>query len=288
MTLNEKFSYKNIIEFKNDLLKKMNSLENRVTDKIKNNDEDITIKLEEILEKIISSETDIFNLRQISSENQQKYEKIELLDKFKNKAETSLLSHNIRINNIFQEIGEIKLKYDKIFIENLTIPGFVGHSCKYKNLSEYIVHNIKENKKYENENNKIKNDIITINQKIDNFQKMHIGLLDSICERTNKLMESKIKDIKDIFEKKFEEIMDKIKEIKIKDMENRIDIDKYSKEFKLFTDDFYSFKEHMEKYGINIEQKINKIETNEENNKKIDANNEKILDIKKSFTKYKR
>ena len=133
MTLNEKISYKNIIEFKNDLLKKMNSLENRVADKIKNNDEDITIKLEEILEKIISSETDIFNLRQISSENQQKYEKIELLDKFKNKAETSLLSHNIRINNIFQEIGEIKLKYDKIFIENLTIPGFVGHSCKYKN-----------------------------------------------------------------------------------------------------------------------------------------------------------
>ena len=112
MTLNEKFSYKNIIEFKNDLLKKMNSLENRVADKIKNNDEDITIKLEEILEKIISSETDIFNLRQISSENQQKYEKIELLDKFKNKAETSILSHNIRINNIFQEIGEIKLKYD--------------------------------------------------------------------------------------------------------------------------------------------------------------------------------
>jgi hypothetical protein len=288
MTLNEKFSYKNIIEFKNDLLKKMNSLENRVADKIKNNDEDITIKLEEILEKIISSETDIFNLRQISSENQQKYEKIELLDKFKNKAETSLLSHNIRINNIFQEIGEIKLKYDKIFIENLTIPGFVGHSCKYKNLSEYIIHNIKENKKYENENNKIKNDIIAINQKLDNFQKMHIGLLDSICERTNKLIESKIKDVKDIFEKKFEEIMDKIKEIKIKDMENRIDIDKYSKEFKLFTDDFYSFKEHMEKYGINIEQKINKIETNEENNKKIDANNEKILDIKKSFTKYKR
>ena len=288
MTLNEKFSYKNIIEFKNDLLKKMNSLENRVADKIKNNDEDITIKLEEILEKIISSETDIFNLRQISSENQQKYEKIELLDKFKNKAETSLLSHNIRINNIFQEIGEIKLKYDKIFIENLTIPGFVGHSCKYKNLSEYIVHNIKENKKYENENNKIKNDIIAINQKLDNFQKMHIGLLDSICERSNKLIESKIKDVKDIFEKKFEEIMDKIKEIKIKDMENRIDIDKYSKEFKLFTDDFYSFKEHMEKYGINIEQKINKIETNEENNKKIDANNEKILDIKKSFTKYKR
>ena len=105
---------------------------------------------------------------------------------------------------------------------------------------------------------------------------MHIGLLDSICERTNKLIESKIKDVKDIFEKKFEEIMDKIKEIKIKDMENRIDIDKYSKEFKLFTDDFYSFKEHMEKYGINIEQKINKIETNEENNKKIDAINNSI------------
>ena len=288
MTLDEKILYKDIIEFKNDLLQKMNSLESKFTEKIKNQEEDFSIKLNEIIEKLISYERDVINLKQISSDIEQKNERIEYLEKYKNKTETSLLSHNIRINNIFKEIGEIKSKYDKIFIENLTIPGFVGHSCKFKNLSEYIVHNIKENNKYGNEYNKIKNEIISLKKQTDNLQKMHFGFYDNIVDRTNKLIENNIEDVKNIYEKKFEEILDKINEIKIKNIENRIDIEKYSNEFKLFTEDFYLFKEHMEKFETKIEERLNKIEINEQNNKKIDVNNEKILDVKKSIIKNKK
>ena len=288
MTLDEKILYKDIIEFKNDLLQKMNSLESKFTEKIKNQEEDFSIKLNEIIEKLISYERDVISLKQISSDIEQKNERIEYLEKYKNKTETSLLSHNIRINNIFKEIGEIKSKYDKIFIENLTIPGFVGHSCKFKNLSEYIVHNIKENNKYGNEYNKIKNEIISLKKQSDNLQKMHFGFYDNIVDRTNKLIENNIEDVKNIYEKKFEEIFDKINEIKIKNIENRMDIEKYSNEFKLFTEDFYLFKEHMEKFETKIEERLNKIEINEQNNKKIDVNNEKILDVKKSIIKYKK
>ena len=277
MTLDEKILYKDIIEFKNDLLQKMNSLESKFTEKIKNQEEDFSIKLNEIIEKLISYERDVINLKQISSDIEQKNERIEYLEKYKNKTETSLLSHNIRINNIFKEIGEIKSKYDKIFIENLTIPGFVGHSCKFKNLSEYIVHNIKENNKYENEYNKIKNEIISLKKQSDNLQKMHFGFYDNFVDRTNKLIESNIEDIKNNYEKKFEEILDKINEIKIKNIENRMDIEKYSNEFKLFTEDFYLFKEHMEKFETKIEERLNKIEINEQNNKKIDVINNSLL-----------
>ena len=106
---------------------------------------------------------------------------------------------------------------------------------------------------------------------------MHFGFYDNIVDRTNKLIESNIEDIKNNYEKKFEEILDKINEIKIKNIENRMDIEKYSNEFKLFTEDFYLFKEHMEKFETKIEERLNKIEINEQNNKKIDVINNSLL-----------
>lgn len=293
MILDEKNILKNIIEFKNEILKKINSLELRLTDKINLHDNDFTIKLGTISEKINPIEIDVNCLMNISREKEKKLEKIEYLEKFKNKAETSLLSQNIRINKLFEEISNIKSKYDKIFIENLTIPGFVGHSCKYNNLSEFIIHNMKENNKNDNQYDKIKNEIVSLKQKTDNLQKMYFGIFDNIYDRTNKLTENKIEDIKVIYGKKFEEIWDVISEIKLKIVESRMNFEKHLKDFKLFTEDVCGFKEHLDKLEIKIEQELIKNENEmKENNKEkkndIDDNKEKIIDINRNILKYKR
>ena len=102
-------------------------------------------------------------------ENDKKLEKLDTFEKFKNKAESALLSQNIRLNKSFETISEMKAKYDKIFIENLTIPGFVGHSSKYKNISEYIIHNIKEGNKNEKQYNELNNEVISLKQKVENL-----------------------------------------------------------------------------------------------------------------------
>ena len=159
MIFNEKNILKNIIEFKNELLKRINSLESRLSDRIKLHDKDFTMKLDTISEKIKPMQTDIYTLMHISSEKEKNIEKIENLEKFKNKTESTILAQNIRINKSLDEISDIKAKYDKIIIENLTIPGFVGHSCKYKNLSEFIISNLKENDKNENQYNNLNNEI---------------------------------------------------------------------------------------------------------------------------------
>ena len=293
MILDEKNILKNIIEFKNEILKKINSLELRLTDKINLHDNDFTIKLGTISEKINPIEIDVNCLMNISREKEKKLEKIEYLEKFKNKAETSLLSQNIRINKLFEEISNIKSKYDKIFIENLTIPGFVGHSCKYNNLSEFIIHNMKENNKNDNQYDKIKNEIVSLKQKTDNLQKMYFGIFDNIYDRTNKLTENKIEDIKVIYGKKFEEIWDVISEIKLKIVESRMNFEKHLKDFKLFTEDVCGFKEHLDKLEIKIDQELIKNENEmKENNKEkkndIDENKEKITDIQRNIMKYKR
>ena len=120
MILDEKNLLKNILEFKNDLLKKINSLESRLTHKINLHDKDFSLKLESLSEKILPISTDLSTLIQSSSENDKKLEKLEFFEKFKNKAESALLSQNIRLNKSFETISEMKAKFPKLrFIEHI-------------------------------------------------------------------------------------------------------------------------------------------------------------------------
>ena len=99
------------------MLQKINSLESRLTHKINLHDKDFSLKLESLSEKILPISTDLSNLIQSSSENDKKLEKLDTFEKFKNKAESALLSQNIRLNKSFETISEMKAKYDKIFID---------------------------------------------------------------------------------------------------------------------------------------------------------------------------
>ena len=36
-----------------------------------------------------------------------------------------------------KDLSNAKFKYDKIFIENLTVPGYIGQASQYKNVGEF-------------------------------------------------------------------------------------------------------------------------------------------------------
>ncbi len=58
-------------------------------------------------------------------------EKIEEFDSFKKKIEQQLITHDIHLNETIKDLSNAKFKYDKIFIENLTV-----QSAKFKSISE--------------------------------------------------------------------------------------------------------------------------------------------------------
>ena len=60
------------------------------------------------------------------------------LESFKKKAESQLITHEIRINNTMKDLNDAKFKYDKIYIDNLSVPGFIGGKSQYKTMGEYI------------------------------------------------------------------------------------------------------------------------------------------------------
>ena len=280
MILEENNILKNITEFKNELLKKINFLEHIFIDKINLKDKEFSLKLDTINEKLIPLQKDVTNLIQNSSEKNQISQKIEILEKFINKAESMIISQNVRINKIFEEVEKIKSKYDNIFEKNFTVPGFIGHSCKYKNLSEYIIHNIKENGKKDTFTDEVNREIMTLKQRTDNLQKLYYGIFDNIYDRNNNLIENKIEYIKTFFDKKFKDIEEKISDIKVKDINNKINLDNHLEEFNLFIKDIDSIKEQFGKIKIKIEEELNKKENNDinDNKDKTEDNKDKNLD----------
>ncbi len=70
--------------------------------------------------------------------NKNKIDKINELVVFSKKTTDQILSIDIKLGSLQKEFSNACYKYDKIFLDNLHVPGTIGDYCKYKNLREYI------------------------------------------------------------------------------------------------------------------------------------------------------
>ena len=123
------------------------------------------------------------------------HQKMSELQAFKNKVESMLITHDIRINNNIQDLLKSQSKYDKIIIDNLLLPGYIGPSCQYRNLGEYISHNIYEMGKLKSENEKLKRESNGVKSKIDTIMKQMLILNETTYGRCTEYIENKRKDI---------------------------------------------------------------------------------------------
>ena len=107
-----------------------------------------------------------------------KCEKISELEIFKHKVDDMLITHEIRINNSTDEIEKMKTKYDKILSDNLYVAGYVGQTCQFTTLSNYINYNINEVSKLRNEKDQMKRENKDLKNKVDNLLKSMVTLCD--------------------------------------------------------------------------------------------------------------
>ena len=126
------------IYFQNEILKDIKNLElkfNEKTDEMIRNistnkaNEEFHIKklydlFAELSEKISSPE------EYVKINN-----KITIIQK---KLEDLTINSRIKTNALEKEINNMTIKYDKIFINNLMVPGLIGNSCPYQSLGNFI------------------------------------------------------------------------------------------------------------------------------------------------------
>ena len=186
--------------FKEDILSLLRQLENKLTNQISNKELKINQDYEHFTTKmnsLIENNKEMVN-KLVSQKL--KIEKISELESFKNKVDSMLITHEVRIKNSLEDIEKIKTKYDKIISENLYVSGFIGNSCQFRNLSEYLSYNISEVSKLKLEREQYKKDIKEIKNKIDLNVKNMITLNDNSVKLCNKYTDNKQEEFRKIQE----------------------------------------------------------------------------------------
>ena len=194
---------KNIHDFEDDLLKKINKKMIELNKDYKKCHDNLNILSEnnkQLIDSLISKNINI--------------EKISSLEQFRNKVEGMLITHEIRINNNIEDINLIKSKYDKALIENLLIPGYIGPKCQFKNIGEYIIHNTNELSKVKSEKDIISNLFKELRIKTDSSMRSILNLNESFVGRCNNYTDNRISELRTLLYEKIEFMNYKEREIK--------------------------------------------------------------------------
>ncbi len=246
------------LQFKEEILKNIRAFEEDILNKINKK----MIELNADYKKFHN------NLNNLSENNRQlinslinkniNLEKIASLEQFRNKVDSILITHEIRINNNIEEISSIKSKYDKALLDNLLVPGYVGPSCHFKNLGDYIVFNINEISKIKSEKDIIRNSFKDLRIKTDSSMRAVLGLNESSVRRCNDYTDNRISELRKLVYEKIEFMNAKEREIKEMVRNFKVEQEFYEKNKNNFKNEI---KEDM---FSDIDIRINEIKKNQE------------------------
>ena len=150
-----------------------------------------------------------------------KLEKISNIDTFMNKTNDQLITHEIRINNLSSDFIKATQKYDKIYLDNLELPGYIGKFAKFKNCQAFFENVIKELEKMNQYKEKNNLDIKSYKEKLD-------SIIKSIHLLLNNNNESQMKIIKQLNDKCLKESKEMNESLSNRICDLRIENAKYS------------------------------------------------------------
>lgn len=211
-----------ILFFKNDILKDLRRIEEKLNLKlteqsIANNDQ-----YEAFEKKLDILNSKIIRVNEFVSDNTNLSEKINTFQLFKSKTEDSILSLNSRIAIVQKETKDSLIKFEKILEENLKYPGIIGKNSKFSNFRffiDYVMNNIKYLNDFKEE--MINFDFAGFKKRINSdLQEFRFTLIENdrnlrkLIESNIKEFNSKVFDLDNKMENKFEDVYDTLKDYK--------------------------------------------------------------------------
>ena len=155
-------------------------------------------------------------LTKIITELQSKLKKIDTLEIYSKKTNDSLISHEIRISNNANDILENQSKFDKIFNENLSAPGFIGQSCQFKTISSCLKSIINDYNRIKIDLEHAKKETRDFKNKVNAVSKSNLRLIENAYERCKEYTDNKFKDMQGDIVNKINEFFDKNMEMRMK------------------------------------------------------------------------
>ena len=217
---------------------------------------DINNKKIEALSENLETNYNTFLSKQV--ELAAKLEKVKSYEAFINKANDKLISQEIRLNNIKDDMNINFQKYDKIVLENLIVPGYIGKGAKYSNCKIFFSEIIKEMDKFNNYKEKNVLDLSSYKERLENIIKAFQFVVDnynnSQIKYLTKLNDQTNKNILNIFD-------EKLKNLRMENSHFSLDLLKKSNDLNSIYDKIKLIKDKLiQEIDLIIKENDNKIE----------------------------
>ena len=226
----EKTNQMNITLYREEFLKEMKNLKNETEKKfeeINTKTNTSLIELDTKLNTITQQNTKLINSY---AEIIVKLEKLKELDIFKKKIEGQMITHEIRLNNTMKDLSDSKFKYDKIFIDNLLVPGFIGPQSQFKTMGDYIHDNIINVSGLNTIKEQMKKDIKEIKSRIENMTKEILTIVNSASQRCNDYSDNKNKMLENDIKLEIKNNSEKIMDVRMQNVKAAMQLEKKTKE----------------------------------------------------------
>ena len=253
--------------FKDEVLNEIREMEKKFLNELSQKNFEHTINYEAFSEKVNSILES--NRLMIESITNQKihFEKINKLEKETNKMDQNIITHEVRINNILNNINKMTSTYDKLISSNLIISGYIGPGCPFKSFADFVISSVTEFKNFKDEKENIKRLNSELKTKIDVIVKNLTNFIEFNANRCKSYTDSKEKDVNLKLENKFQLYDEKTIENNKKIFNKQIKFEEQLKDIGLEIDKFYDVKEDINSL---IKQKFEKVnEKEEEINKRL-------------------
>lgn len=295
--------------FQNEVFIDLKNIESSVNSKIAKVNENTSNVMREFNQKFEEFSNKIKDLLELISVINIDHEKVEELYRNKEKIKEELSEHKARFNQFKKMIDSSLYRYDRVIIDNMEVPGIIGHNCKFNNIGKFLemanaeinafkifkTQLIEEMKIIKDRQDKISlkldisnKDIIQrvdliYNNKFDTFKKEIDNILEarnqikSIYSNENNIvshLEKEIKNNQELSNQFKEDINNEINNITNELKKNKAIIDSNYILIKKQKEDYNQIKENFDKLSNDIEcLKKMKNENGNNDTKKINNNN---------------
>lgn len=233
-------------EFKNEILKEVREVEKNMESNYKKFMSSLEVKLQHY-DKLFDSISIRIKDSQTSSIDKIKLEKVDELSAFHKKATDQILTHDVRINAIQKDLRDACFKYDKIFLENLTIPGCIGEYCKFKNIKDYLEVNMSQVGSLMTFKEKHTIDLKAYKERVDGQVREMSMQLENV-EKHLKLYTAKLMEqTEESYRKEISQIGDKLSDLRMENHKYAFNLQKISNELSVEYDKILNIKSEVYK-----------------------------------------
>ena len=135
---NPKLLKKDILLFKDDVLKDLKLFMRQISEKVNNDEKFVKEKIEKFNINIQNYSEKIHELSNLICTDKTIRDKVESVVNFKQKAQESLMTNDIKINNLDKDVHDNIYRIDNILKDTVLYPGIIGGICKFKTFHDLI------------------------------------------------------------------------------------------------------------------------------------------------------